>query len=106
MGKPEVGICTGKDCRRAGGFRTVERQVSGSCDVLELKCLEVCDGVVVVLEPRSKNPVVLERIRNRALAIEIVEHVVDGEPLTGRLRKRRLSGAKRNTARRRLARSL
>jgi hypothetical protein len=103
---PEIGLCAGKDCRRADGFRTVQRELGRACTVVELPCLDVCDGPVVVLGLRSSEAVVLERVGNRALTLEIVEHVVDGDPLSGRLRKRRLSGTKRAKARRRVERSL
>ena len=103
---PEIGLCTGKDCRHANGFRTVQRELGRACTLVELPCLDVCDGVVVVIEPRSSEAVVLERVGSRALALEVVDHVVDGDPLSGRLRKRRLSGAKRAKARRRVERAL
>ncbi len=103
---PEVGLCTGKDCRRSNGFRTVQRELDGACTLLELPCLDVCHGVVVVIEPRSPEPVVLERIGTRALALEIVDHVVDADPLSGALRKHRLTGSKRAKARRRVERAL
>ncbi len=103
---PEIGLCTGKDCRHANGFRSVQRELARACTVLELPCLSVCDGVVVVIEPRSSEPVVLERVGNRALALEVIDHVIDGDALSGRLRKRRLSGSKRAKARRRVERAL
>jgi hypothetical protein len=103
---PEIGLCTGKDCRHADGFRTVQRELGRACTVLELPCLDVCDGVVVVIEPRSTAPIVIERVGNRALALEVVDHVLDGNPLSARLRKRRLSGPKRAKARRRVERAL
>ena len=103
---PEVGLCTGKDCRKADGFRTIERELGGSCDVTELPCLDVCHGAVVVLDVRSDTPVVVERVRNRAMAIELVDHVTEGTELSSRLRKRVLSGSKRAKARRRIARAL
>lgn len=102
---PEVGLCTGKDCRRADGFRTIERELGRSCDVTELPCLDVCDGPVVVLDVRSDTPVVVERVRNRAMAIELIDHVTAGAELSGRLRKRVLSGSKRAKARRRIVRA-
>lgn len=105
-GEPEIGLCTGKDCRRADGFRTVQRELARSCTVLELACLDVCDGVVVVLAPRSTDAVVVERVTNRALALEIVDHVVEGAQLSDRLRKRRVTGSHRAKARRRVERAL
>jgi hypothetical protein len=99
-------MCTGKDCRQANGFRTVQRELGRACSVVDMPCLEVCDGPVVVIEPRSSDSVILERVGTRALALEVVDHVIDREPLSGRLRKRRLSGAKREKARRRVVRAL
>jgi hypothetical protein len=74
--------------------------------VVELPCLDVCHGVVVVIEPRSDQSVVLERVASRALASEISDHVVNGDALSARLRKRRLTGGKRAKARRRVERVL
>jgi hypothetical protein len=103
---PEVGLCTSKDCRKADGFRTIEREFARSCDVMELPCLDVCDGPVVALDVRSETPVVVERVRNRAMAIELVDHMTTGGDLSGRLRKRVLTGSRRAKARRRIARAV
>lgn len=103
--EPEVGLCTGKDCRKADGFRTVERELRRSCDVRSLSCLDVCDGPVVVLEVGSGSPVVIERVRNRALARELLDHVLNASELSSRLRKRTLSGSKLAKARRRISRA-
>jgi hypothetical protein len=102
---PDVGLCTGKDCRKADGFRTIERELRAVGDVRSLPCLDVCDGPVVVLDVRTDAPVVIERIRNRAVALELVAHITDGDELTSRLRKRVLTGSKRAKARRRINRS-
>lgn len=102
---PRIGLCTGKDCRQADGFRTVERELRRAGDVVELPCLDVCDGPVVVLEVDSDTPVVIERVRNRAMVLELNDHVTDGTGLSGRLRKRILSGSKRAKARRRIFRA-
>lgn len=103
--EPEVGFCTGKDCRKADGYRTIERELRRSCRVRELPCLDVCDGPVVVLDVRGDAPVVVERVRNRALALELIEHVTDGVELSSRARKRVLTGSKRAKARRRIGRA-
>lgn len=103
---PQIGLCTGKDCRRADGYRTVERELRRTATVVDLPCLDVCHGAVVVVRPRSSDPVVLERVSGRGLALEVVEHVVDDVELSGRLRKRRIKGSARSKARRRIARAL
>ncbi len=101
----DIGLCTGKDCRKADGFRTTERELRRCGSVRELACLDVCDGPVVVLGVRSDAPVVIERVNNRALALDVVDHVTEGADLTPRLRKRVLSGSKRAKARRRITRA-
>ncbi len=106
MVKPaDIGLCTGKDCRKSDGFRTTERELRRCGEVRELPCLDVCDGPVVVLGVRSEAPVVIERVRNRALVLELVDHVTAGAQLSPRLRKRVLTGAKRAKARRRITRA-
>ena len=82
----------------------VQRELSSACTVVELPCLDVCDGPVVVLSPRDE-PVVVARVRHRSMALEIIDHVKDGAPMTPRLRKRRLTGAKRTKALRRVSRA-
>lgn len=103
--RPDVGLCTGKDCRKADGFRTIERELRRTCQVRELSCLDVCDGPVVVLDVFSEAPVIIERVRNRAVTLELIVHVTDGAELSSRVRKRMLVGSKRAKARRRIARS-
>ncbi len=109
MTSVQVGLCTGKDCRKADGFRTVERELRRAGNVRDLPCLDVCDGPVVVLDVRGDAPVVIERVRNRALALELVDHLdqpTDVSELSARLRKRVLTGSKRAKARRRISRAL
>jgi hypothetical protein len=104
--RPEVGLCGGKDCRRSDGYRTVRRELRDACAVIELPCLDVCDGPVVVVDVRSSDAVVLERVGGRGLALQVVAYLVDGVPLPGRLRSRRVKGSAGATARRRLRRAL
>jgi hypothetical protein len=104
--RPEVGLCTGKDCRRSDGFRTVQRELGRACTVTELPCLDVCDGVVVVVRLRSPEPAVFERVNGRGLARDLIDHLVDGEELSGRLLRRRVTGSTRAKARRRITRAL
>ena len=101
----DVGLCTGKDCRKADGFRTTERELRRCGELRELPCLDVCDGPVVVVGVRTDAPVVIERVNSRALALDLVDHVTAGTQLAPRLRKRVLTGAKRAKARRRITRA-
>ncbi len=100
----QVGLCIGKDCRKEDGYRLVDRELRTFCDVVAVACLDVCDGPVVVLDVRGDAPVVIERVRSRALVNALIDHVNTGAALTPRLRKRTLTGSKRAKARRRLNR--
>ena len=102
--RSRIGLCAGKDCRRADGYRSVERELRASCDVVSLACLDVCDGPVVVLRLDSDSPIVVERVEHRAVAAALVDHVTSGAELKGRARKRVLSGTKQAKARRRIVR--
>jgi hypothetical protein len=101
---PEVGLCAAKDCRRSDGYRAVKRELGRSCSVVELPCLDVCDGPVVVIGVRLAEAVVLERVSSRGLARQVVEHLEESAALGARLRSRRVKGARRAKARRRLRR--
>ncbi len=101
---PQVGLCTGKDCRKADSFDTVARELRQARELVEVACLDVCNGPVVVLDVLGDSPVVVERVRSRAMAAELVDHVANGAALSSRVRKRTLTGSKRAKARRRLAR--
>lgn len=63
--RPGVGLCVGKDCRKQSEFGKVRSTLEQQCDITELKCLGVCSGPVVVVEPDSSKPIVYRRMRTK-----------------------------------------
>ncbi len=101
---PTVGLCTGKDCRRSPEFPEMKSALS-RCDVVETRCLDICDGPVLILDPLSDDAVVLSKLRSPK-DVRDVRRVLRGHvSLTARLEKRRVLGSKRRSALRRAARS-
>jgi len=103
---PVVAVCTGKDCRRTDGHDALVRTLGAAADVAEVGCLDICHGTVVVVRPADNDALVVERLRSRKAAVDLVEHVVHGGRLSGRLRKRRVTGPAARTARNRAARAV
>jgi hypothetical protein len=100
-----VGWCVGKDCRRDGAAAT-RRLLEQHCTIVELPCLDVCSGPIAVIDPTGDRPVVLRKVRSKKVVTDLVDHVVDAAPMSDRLRQRQVAGAKRDKARRRIARAL
>ena len=99
-----VGAVRGQRCRRSHEFAAIQGALS-PCQVIETRCLDICDGPVVILEPLSDDPIVLSKLRS-AKDVRDVHRLVDGEiNLSARLKKRRVLGSKRRSALRRSARS-
>ena len=101
---PVVAVCTGKDCRRSDAHDELVHSLGAAADVVKVGCLDICHGTVVVVRPRD-DAVVIERVRSRKAAADLVEHLTGGERLSGRLRKRVVTGSAARTARKRAARA-
>ena len=104
-----VGLCSGKDCRRSHEFSAMKHALS-RCEVVETRCLDICDGPVVILAPLSAEPVVLSKLRSPKDVRDVgrlVRNEIEkgGISLSARLEKRRVLGSKRRSALRRAARS-
>jgi hypothetical protein len=61
-----VGLCAGRGCRKRCEFAKVQKALDRECDVLELKCIGLCDGpVVVVVHPGPDSPAVYSKLRTK-----------------------------------------
>jgi hypothetical protein len=99
-----VGLCAGKDCRRSREFEDLKATLTG-CTIVETRCLDICHGPVVIVEPLSEDPVVLSKLRAPKDA-RALQRVIDGDAeLSGHLKKRRVLGSKRRSALRRASRA-
>jgi hypothetical protein len=63
--RPIVAVCAGKDCRKRGEFAKLRDALDEQCDVTELKCVGLCNGPVVVLDPQGAKPAVYSKLRSK-----------------------------------------
>lgn len=102
--EPRVAVCAGKDCRTRVEFDSLCTDLGRVASIDRVRCLGLCDSPVVVLEPESDRPVVLEKVRSEKQRRDVVAVVADGAPLTARLKSRRPKRTQRDKALRRLRR--
>ncbi|MFT6390548.1 MAG: hypothetical protein ACJA14_000055 [Ilumatobacter sp.] len=76
------------------------------CEVVELKCVGICSGCVVVANPRSSDPTVYSKLRTKKHRRHLLRVVVDEKPPSSELAKRRVGGSKRTATLRRVGRRL
>ncbi len=101
-GSISVGWCTGKDCRKTDRDGSLRGVVAERCDLVELKCLDLCDGPVLVVRPDADDALVFRKVRKRAVVRDIVDHATEGTPLSAAAEKRRVTGRSRANALRRV----
>lgn len=63
--RPVVALCAGKGCRKRCEFAEVRKVLDRDCDVIELKCIGLCNGPVVVAQPDTDSPVVYAKLRSK-----------------------------------------
>ena len=101
MSRAAPAVCTGKDCRRSAGFEELQASLSGVAYV-ETKCLDVCKGPVVVVDPASPDAVVLAKVRSPKQRRALLLLVARGGDPPDRLARRAVTGSTRRRALRRL----
>lgn len=73
--RPVVAMCAGKDCRKRCEFPKMRDSLDKQCDVVDLKCIGLCNGPVVVVDPAGAKPLVYSRLRSkrqRSLLLSVV----------------------------------
>ncbi len=63
--RPVVALCVGKDCAKRCEFAKMRTTLETECDVLDLKCVGLCDGPVVVIDPGARRPAVYSKLRSK-----------------------------------------
>lgn len=63
--RPTVALCAGKDCRKRCEFAKIRDALDAQCDVVELRCVGLCNGPVVVIDPACDKPVVYSKLRSK-----------------------------------------
>ena len=87
--RPVVGWCTGKDCRAADRDGSLRAVAAERAELVDLRCLDVCDG---------DDPVVFRKVRKRKVLRDVLRHLATGAELTPRAAERRVTGKKRKRA--------
>lgn len=100
-----VALCTGKDCRRRAEFEDLHDLLTGIPHV-ETRCLGLCNGPVVVVDPRAHHAIVLAKVRSPKQRRDLRRMIERGDRPTKRLAPRVVSGSKRRKALHRLSISL
>jgi len=79
--------------------------IDDRCAVIELKCVGICSGPVVVAHPLSDAPVVLSKIRTKQERKQFVRLVDGTGEVTDRLARRVVGASKRKETLRKLRRA-
>src|SRR5829696_8014723 len=93
---PRVALCAGKDCRHRREFEEMKSAL-GQYTIVETRCLDICHGPVMILDPLSDEPVVLSKLRSSKDVRDVQRLMAGSTKLTARLRKRRVLGSKRRS---------
>lgn len=96
--RPLVALCSGKDCRKRPEHAEVRHALAEQCTLLEVKCLGVCKGPVVVLRPTSKTPLVLSKVRSKKQRRQLLRVAPGGIAPPPELARRRVGKSKRKQA--------
>lgn len=95
--RPQVAVCSGKDCRKRAEYRALRACVAAVADVRATRCLDLCDAPVVVIRRRGVEPLVLDKVRS-AEERDAVVAVINGRSPASVLRRRIVTGKARRTA--------
>ena len=104
--RPLVAMCAGKDCRKRCEFAKIRVELDAACDVVEFRCVGICSGPVVVIGADSDKPQVYSKLRSKSQRRHSLTAAVEGRKPSKALRERAVTGPKRRTTLRKLARVL
>ena len=101
-----VAMCAGKDCRARCEYSKMRRALERHCDVVELACVGICKGPVVVAHPHSEAPLVFSKLRSKQQRKQVVRVALHGGTPSRELAARAVRGSKRKATIRRVRRAL
>jgi hypothetical protein len=101
-----VALCAGKDCRKRGEYAKIRNALEDRCTVVDVTCVGVCSGPVVVANPMSQAPLVLSKLRSKKVRKQLVRVVESGRAAPAELARREVSKSKRKQVLRRVRRDL
>jgi hypothetical protein len=100
--RPVVALCAGKDCRKRREYAKIRDVLGDRCTVVDVECLGICSGPVVVARPTSEAPLVLSKLRSKKLRKQLLRVVEDGRPTPPELARHGVSAGERRKAIRRV----
>ncbi len=92
--RPTVALCSGKDCRKRCEYAPLRHDLKTVAHVKPVKCLDICDSPVVVLSPRGKDAVILDKIRTESQRHDLLK-AIGGSHLSKALAKHVVTGGRR-----------
>ncbi len=104
--RPLVAMCSGKDCRTRGEYGKVRAELDRHCELLDLKCIDICSGPVVVVAPTSDTPVVLSKLRSKQHRKHLLAMLSSDGTMSKDLRALTVGKKKREATLRRVRRAL
>jgi len=99
--RPVVALCAGKDCRSRCEFSTTRDALQAHCDVVEMRCVGICKGPIVVAHLDSAEPVVLARVRSKKQRKRLVAVATGASDVGGSIESLHVRGKKRRSTVRR-----
>lgn len=104
--RPVVALCAGKDCKKRCEFAKMHHALAKQCDVVELKCVGICSGPVVVAHADSDEPRVFAKMTTKKDRRDLLRVAVDGKNPSAQLTKREVKNGKKATTIRKLRRAV
>lgn len=104
--RPVVAMCAGKDCRKRCEFAKMHDELAERCDVVDLGCVGICNGPVVVVDPAAEQPLVLSKLRKKQHGRLVSELATSGSRPGGGLRSHVVTGSKRKSTLKKVRRRL
>lgn len=99
--RPTVALCAGKDCRKRCEFPKLRKNLEQHCDVIDLKCIGLCNGPVVVTDPDTQSPAIYSKLRSKQHRSLVVDLLTGDEGAHTQLAPRKVNKKKTITAARR-----
>jgi hypothetical protein len=104
--QPLVAMCAGKDCRTRCEYGKVRAELDRHCELIDLKCVDICAGPVVVVRPTSDSPVVLSKLRSKQHRKHLLGMLSSDGAISKDLRGLAVGKKKREATLRRVRRAL
>jgi hypothetical protein len=104
--RPIVALCAGGDCRKRCEFAKIRDALDAHCEIVELKCVGICSGPVVVTRPTSDRPVVYARLRTKKQRRQLLGVAVGLRSAPNALAKLEVSKGKQQKTLRQVNRAL